>query len=110
MKVLNDVSEIVSSLIKVISGIGSSQIKEDVKIVLVTRLISGIDDILYDSILFENNDVEKSIDEALNKIEKLMAFVKENKHDDGIKSLGIDLQIVYDELLSDKTRLKLFKK
>lgn len=110
MEIVNDVSEIVSSLIKVISGIKNSQIREDVKLVLITRLITGINNLLYDSIQFENKDVEKSIDDALNKIEKVMSFVKENKHDERVKNLGEDLEIIYDELLTDKTRLKLFKK
>lgn len=110
MKPLNELGEIITGLTKVLSGLYKANIDDDIKQVLMIRLITGINVLVGDAIQLGNDDVEKSIDEVLAKIEKIMPFIRENKHNENVKRLGDDLQIIYDELVTDKNRLKIFKK
>lgn len=104
-ELVKDINEVITYLIKVLSGIYWSNVDDETKFLLITRLETGISLLINDFIEFDKENFEESVDKAIKKIEDLMPFVKENLYDDKIKRLGEHLQVVYDELLSDKVRL-----
>lgn len=109
-KFIEDFEKVITSLIKVLSGIYWSRIDDETKVLLITRLETGISLLINDIIEFNKENFDESVDEAIKKVEELLSYVRENVYDEKVKRVGEHLQMVYDELLSDKVRLKLFKK
>lgn len=107
--IIEDTTEIIKGLVKIIVAFHQSIVDEEKRSLMTGRLIRGIVIITSELINFDKLDPEKEIDEVILKIEKLMPYIRENKHDPRVKLLGDSLEVIYDELITDKNRIKNLK-
>lgn len=104
--IVEDTTEIIIGLIKVVLALHRSSIDEEKRKIMEGRLIKGIIILIGELMSFDDLEPEKEIDEVIPKIEKLMPYIRENKHDPRVRVIGDSLEIIYDELLTDKNRIK----
>lgn len=107
--IIEDTTEIIRGLVKIIIALHQSIADEENRSLMAGRLIRGIVIVTSELINFDKLDPENEIDEVILKIEKLMPYIKENKHDPRVKLLGESLAIIYDELITDKNRIRKLK-
>lgn len=110
MSVVEDINDVIIELVKVIVSIKNSDVDDKMKMLMIMRLLTGIGLLIKDEVYFDTSNPEKTIDNAIKKMEKLLNFVEENRHNPNLRQFMEDIQMIYDELLIDKRRLQIFIK
>ncbi|ALG96839.1 hypothetical protein [Acidianus bottle-shaped virus 3 strain ABV3] len=103
------VENLISDLDKLILSINKSKMDEEKKEVLIERLIKAVvileDDVEEYLSIYLTETPNELIDKALEKIEKLLVFCRENRFNKSMKRFEEHLLLIYDELMNDKKRL-----